>query len=448
VTMLDDHEENEEQKKLIIQEPPSLVPEIKNDLEAEENENGNGDDPENADKDEITQEQRAKNALIQQQYLSHFKPSHRDEQQFAAKLAVKGLQIESMGEDGNCLFRSISHQVYGKEDFHHILRIKCVDYLQSEYQYFGSYVPGGHDKQIFDGYCTRMRRNGIWGDNLEIQAFSEIYGRSIEIYAYDDKPMKTFSNQKVSDHQIEPLRLSYHCNSHYNSIINPLLHRNNILDENKVGEVEDDKIRLSYLRSAHASEATMNISDIEATDLQYFKQALIESRKMFENDNNGKIGGTQNQRFDEAIKKSLAQYEKESIDNAKQQSIKEQERRDLALALKKSQYDFTFNHLQNDDNEQLFIDQQNIFDPNGNFNNNEIQTFQNNDDLKNIENNAIKAVIDKGYSLEQATLAYSVFEPQKNQIPQQTLIQRMVEYIQNTEKATMFGYSENYYNLN
>lgn len=39
-----------------------------------------------------------------------------------------------------------------------------------------------------------MKRNGKWGDNIEIQAFSEIYGRSIEIYEYNNEPMKTFSN--------------------------------------------------------------------------------------------------------------------------------------------------------------------------------------------------------------------------------------------------------------
>jgi hypothetical protein len=44
---------------------------------------------------------------------------------------------------------------------------------------------------------------------------SEIYARPIEIYAYDVKPMKTFHEEG----DVTPFRLSYHGNSHYNSIV-------------------------------------------------------------------------------------------------------------------------------------------------------------------------------------------------------------------------------------
>eukprot|EP00483_Globobulimina_turgida_P000596 UN00596 len=164
-----------------------------------------------------------------------------------------------------------------------------------------------------------MSRNGIWGDNLEMQAFSEIYGRSIEIYAYDDKPMKTFtlSNNNNGNDKLPPIRLSYHCNSHYNSIMSNNEHDIYMICVDKVCEIEDEKIRLSYLRSTHASQTTLAISDIEATELEYFNVALAESRKMFNgNDEN-------NQQFDIAIKKSLAQFEKESMDEAIKKSLNE-----------------------------------------------------------------------------------------------------------------------------
>ena len=370
---------------------------------------------------QISQEQREKNKEIQQKYIHSFKPTLRDEEQFAAKLYRKGFEISHMGEDGNCLFRSISHQVYGKEDFHMVLRQKCVQYLQSEYHFFCSYVPGGQDKNVFDAYCQRMKTNGIWGDNLEIQAFSEIYGRSIEIYAYDDKPMQTFNDKEEEEHaNMPPIRLSYHCNSHYNSVIamdEEQQHRYT-LDEHKVGEIEDEKIRLSYLRSNDAKEQSMNISDIEATDLEYFKSALAESRKLFEdNKNKNELGN--NEQFDIAIKKSLALFEKQQIENVTKQSIKEQEEREVAIAIEKSQWDYT--GIEDEANN------------NGNYENDD-------DELKNIQNNAVKAVIEKGYSLEQAMIAYSVYERQQNQISLQALIQKMVDYIQNMEKATMFGY--------
>ena len=423
--------------------------------------------------------------ISSEQYLRNFKPSLRDEQQFADKLAVKGLQIVSMGEDGNCLFRSFSHQVYGKEDFHMILRQKCVQYLQSEYEYFGSYVPGGHDRQVFDAYCSRMLRSGIWGDNLEIQAFSEIYGRSVEIYAYDDKPMKTFSNQQDDDNDNHdannnnndnnndnnngnnndindnnnnnnnqeninkriPIRLSYHCNSHYNSIVNPQLHRLKLLDESKVGEVEDEKIRLSYLRSQHANQKTVMMSDIEATDLAYFQQALKESRKMFEDNNLNQSGG--NQQLDEAIKKSLAQYEKDALDQATIQSIKiadQQEDMELRKALLLSEMDYNGMGIDNINNNNM---------NNNNNNNNDNDNDNNNDDPNGnfpMDNNignifggqqigeyAVKVLVDKGYSLEQATMVWTVFESQKDNFSRDVLIQKMIDYMQ------MISGSQNYF---
>ena len=38
----------------------------------------------------------------------------------------------------------------------------------------------------------RMAKNGSWGDDVEIQALSEIYDCPIQIYAYSTKQMRTF----------------------------------------------------------------------------------------------------------------------------------------------------------------------------------------------------------------------------------------------------------------
>lgn len=71
-----------------------------------------------------------------------------------------------------------------------MVRIKCMDYILSEKEYFGSYIIGG-EASVGD-YVARKRQNAIWGDDLEIQALSEIYNRPIEIYAYSNVPMRTF----------------------------------------------------------------------------------------------------------------------------------------------------------------------------------------------------------------------------------------------------------------
>ena len=43
-----------------------------------------------------------------------------------------GWDIVEMDNDGSCLFRSISHQVYGTPDHHGLVREKCVDYMVKE----------------------------------------------------------------------------------------------------------------------------------------------------------------------------------------------------------------------------------------------------------------------------------------------------------------------------
>lgn len=37
--------------------------------------------------------------------------------------------------------------------------------------------------------------DGVWGDDIELQALSEIYNRPIEIYAYNNEPMRTFHEE-------------------------------------------------------------------------------------------------------------------------------------------------------------------------------------------------------------------------------------------------------------
>jgi len=110
------------------------------------------------------------------------------------------------------MFRAIAHQAYGDEDLHRMIRDKVMDYILHEKEYFKDFIEGGN----VEDYVARKKLNGTWGDDVEIQALSEIYNRPIEIYAYSNQPMRTF-HELVSSK--DPFRLSYHGKSHYNSIV-------------------------------------------------------------------------------------------------------------------------------------------------------------------------------------------------------------------------------------
>ena len=133
---------------------------------------------------------------------------------FKKKLAEKSLTIKEMGGDGNCLFRAFSDQLYGHEDYNQAIRELCMDYLETEKEFFKNFVVGGEEK--FDEYVQRKRQDGIWGDDVEIQVISEIYNCPIEIYAYSNEPMRTFHEAGMNSS--EPIRMSYHGRSHYNSV--------------------------------------------------------------------------------------------------------------------------------------------------------------------------------------------------------------------------------------
>ena len=68
-----------------------------------------------------------------------------------------------------------------------------MDYIESEKEFFVQFIVGG--ELSFESYVERKRIDGVWGDDIELQAMSEIYDRPIEIYAYRAEPLRTFHEE-------------------------------------------------------------------------------------------------------------------------------------------------------------------------------------------------------------------------------------------------------------
>ncbi|XP_065305678.1 OTU domain-containing protein 5-B-like isoform X1 [Dermacentor albipictus] len=136
------------------------------------------------------------------------------EYHFEKKLRKKGLLIKNMGEDGACLFRAVADQVYGDQEMHKAVRKLCMDYMAKNSDYYSQYVT-----EDFDKYLERKRCDHIHGNHIEMQAMSEMFNRPIEVYHYSSEPINIFHGGQQTDN--EPIRLSYHRNVHYNSIVDP-----------------------------------------------------------------------------------------------------------------------------------------------------------------------------------------------------------------------------------
>ncbi|KAK4492276.1 hypothetical protein RD792_003079 [Penstemon davidsonii] len=137
------------------------------------------------------------------------------EQQFEIDLKrVKGLEVRKMLEDGNCLFRAVADQVYGDSELYDLVRQMCIDYMERERDHFSQFMTEG-----FTSYCKRKRRDKVYGNNMEIQALSEMYNRPIHIYSYSTEPINIFHGSYNTE--TPPIRLSYHHGNHYNSLVDP-----------------------------------------------------------------------------------------------------------------------------------------------------------------------------------------------------------------------------------
>jgi len=245
----------------------------------------------------------------------HYHASSVNETKFAELIFSKlGCTIVPMAGDGNCLFRSVSHQVYGDPELYHVVRAKCVDYIEVEREFFSKFVVRGDAD--FNSYLRNMRKDGEWGDHVEIQAISELYNRPVEVYAYNAEPIHVYSRRdsEASDFRI-PIRLSYHFRSHYNSVVDLDRYRSTLLSE-APGTFEDNviqSIRLDRSRSPDSPPPSPDAS------IEEIRKVLEESRKVFFQ--------RDSKEYENIVNISLKEFES---------SISEKEKRDVAAAVDQS----------------------------------------------------------------------------------------------------------------
>ena len=132
--------------------------------------------------------------------------------------------VLEMDPDGNCLFSSISDQLYYDYGRAHAdVRHEICDYLEGHESFFSLFLDlddeetKGEDASDFADYVKTMRQDGEWGGNLELVAAARLYRRRIRVFSSNLAAMNIDYDSDKPPGGLE-LLVSYHDNDHYNSV--------------------------------------------------------------------------------------------------------------------------------------------------------------------------------------------------------------------------------------
>lgn len=247
---------------------------------------------------------------------------------YEARLEELGYGIVSMEGDGNCLFRTVSHQVYGTPRYHREVRQFCCDYMECESEYFQPFVEG--TAEDFQTYIELKRRDGTWGDDIEIQAMCELYNRPAQVFAYDPvlgaKQLRTFHESVGHVKDMTPMRLSFYGGGHYDSIVGPGYHQGLL---KVLGQVETQQLQRRTEIGRQIGLSDERSSGEEEDDV------LVASRRHYDRLEND---------IEQALKASLAQAqvdESSMLESAVKESADEKHSTDKEIALRESDIEAT-----------------------------------------------------------------------------------------------------------
>ncbi|KAJ3070620.1 OTU domain-containing protein 3 [Podochytrium sp. JEL0797] len=136
-----------------------------------------------------------------------------------AQLASFGLSLFDVSGDGNCLFRALSHQMESTQSNHLKFRTQIVSHMRSHNDL---YAPFLDEDESLDQRLRRMEKQGVYGDNIEIVAFSRAFKVGVVIHQ-EGQPVWVVDacsedgDVAALDRRI--VHLVYHSWEHYSSVV-------------------------------------------------------------------------------------------------------------------------------------------------------------------------------------------------------------------------------------
>ena len=139
----------------------------------------------------------------------------REQESITNYLASFGLIRQQTGGDGNCLFRSISRQLYQHEDMHLWLRQLVMRTIRQNFAYYANFFIGD------DLTLENLGNDGIYAGQESILALSEALNINIMVTLVNNDDVVTIENKHPSNVNPRHVHISYSQwgGGHYESVI-------------------------------------------------------------------------------------------------------------------------------------------------------------------------------------------------------------------------------------
>eukprot|EP00477_Mikrocytos_mackini_P002932 GAHX01003473.1.p1 GENE.GAHX01003473.1~~GAHX01003473.1.p1 ORF type:complete len:160 (-),score=15.49 GAHX01003473.1:9-464(-) len=115
--------------------------------------------------------------------------------------------IQRIQKDGNCFYRSISHQLYKTQDEHMYIRECTTGFLNEHRREFEEFIT-----EEFEAYLKRQARQGEWADHVAIIYTARCLDLKIQVF--ENFKLRNTINESGS----VVVNLLYKNRVHYDSI--------------------------------------------------------------------------------------------------------------------------------------------------------------------------------------------------------------------------------------
>ena len=134
--------------------------------------------------------------------------------------------LENVTGDGNCYYRTISHFLFGMQDYHDLIRIDLYNYINNKREELvknNPYVDYFGTLYHIDDYINLIKQNKFYAGDLEVTQSPHCFNINIAVYSFDSNTNKynhqVFYTNNKNYQKVPLLKLNYDNNMQHYQIL-------------------------------------------------------------------------------------------------------------------------------------------------------------------------------------------------------------------------------------